>query len=159
LGSGVFTEVQEVPYCKAFGSCAFTAVRLSSDYLLTETLTFCIGQLIASTVSRFAFRYSIHIAEVARGPLLDFEIALLGKRWWRNQAKLMAADMMVHWLARIAWSPVGRNVVGVDSTPWLDPLALFTLLAVVEHGRIFKVRRVVVLRHRCFLSPKPNRIV
>jgi hypothetical protein len=34
-------------------------------YLTTETLTFCIGQLIAATVSRFAFRYSNHIAAVA----------------------------------------------------------------------------------------------
>jgi len=48
-GSGVFTRVQEVPICKAFGSCAFTADHRSSKYLLTETLTFCLGQLIAST--------------------------------------------------------------------------------------------------------------
>ena len=26
-GSGVFIGVQEVPHCKAFGSCAFTTVR------------------------------------------------------------------------------------------------------------------------------------
>jgi len=65
LGSDAFARVHEVPFCKAFGSCAFTAVRFSSKYLLTETLTFCFGQLIASTVSRFAFRYSNHIAEVA----------------------------------------------------------------------------------------------
>jgi hypothetical protein len=71
----------------------------------------------------------------------------------------MAADMMVHWLARVAWSPVGRNVIGVDSTPWLDPLALFTLLAVVVHGRIFKVRRVVVLCHPRFLSLGPNGMI
>jgi hypothetical protein len=71
----------------------------------------------------------------------------------------MAADMMIHWLARVARSPVGRNVVSVDSTPWLDPLALFTLLAVVVDGRIFKVRRVVVLCHPRVLSPKPDRIV
>jgi len=71
----------------------------------------------------------------------------------------MAADLMIHWLARFTWSPVGRNVIGVDSTRWLDFLALFTLLAVVVHGRIFKVRRVVVLCHPRFLSPKPNRIV
>jgi len=71
----------------------------------------------------------------------------------------MAADLMIHRLARIAWSPVGRNIVGVDSTPWFDLLALFTLLAVVVHGRIFKVRRVVVLRHPCFLSLGPNGIV
>ena len=92
----MFAGVQEVPIGKVFGSCAFTADYGSSKYLLTETPTFCIGQLIASTVSRFAFRYSNHIAAVARGPLLDFETALLGKRCWRNQAKLMAADTMIH---------------------------------------------------------------
>ncbi len=68
----------------------------------------------------------------------------------------MAADMMIHWLALVARSPVGRNVVGVDSTLWFDLLALFTLLAVVVHGRIFKVRRVVVLCHPRFLSLWPN---
>jgi hypothetical protein len=50
VGSGVFTRVHEVPICKAFSSCAFTADHNSSKYLLTETLTFCLGQLIASTV-------------------------------------------------------------------------------------------------------------
>ncbi len=45
---------------------------------------------------RFTFRYSNHIAPVAWKPLLDFETALLGKRCWRNQAKLMAADTMIH---------------------------------------------------------------
>jgi len=65
----------------------------------------------------------------------------VGKRCWRNQAKSMAADMKIHWLARVAWSSVGRNVVGVDSTLWFDFLVLFTLLAVVVHGRIFKVRQ------------------
>jgi hypothetical protein len=36
----MFTEVQEVPLCKAFGPGVFTAVRCDSEYLLTETLTF-----------------------------------------------------------------------------------------------------------------------
>src|ERR1035437_1265532 len=71
----------------------------------------------------------------------------------------MAVDLMSHWLARVARSPVGGNVVGVDSTLWFDLLAFFTLLAVVIHGWIFKVRRVVVLCHPRFLSPRPNRIV
>jgi len=39
LGSGVFTAVQRAPFCKAFGSGAFTANHSSSKYLLTETLT------------------------------------------------------------------------------------------------------------------------
>ena len=71
----------------------------------------------------------------------------------------MAADTMIHLLALVARPPVRWNVVGVDSTLWFDILALFTLLAVVVYGRIFKVRRVVVLCHPRFLSPKPNRIV
>ena len=40
LGSVTFTEVQEVPFCKAFHSCAFIADHGGSKYLLTETLTF-----------------------------------------------------------------------------------------------------------------------
>jgi hypothetical protein len=44
LGSVAFTEVQEVPHCKAFGSCAFTRNRMSSQYLLTETLTETLAQ-------------------------------------------------------------------------------------------------------------------
>ena len=42
LGSVTFTEVQEVPVCKAFHSRAFIADHVSSEYLLTETLTFSI---------------------------------------------------------------------------------------------------------------------
>jgi hypothetical protein len=64
-----------------------------------------------------------------------------------NPVRLMVVDLKSHRLARVAWSPVGRNVVGVDSTLWFDLLALFTPLAMVAHGRIFKVRRVVVLCH------------
>jgi hypothetical protein len=49
VGSVTFTEVQEVLFCKAFDACAFIADRVSSKYLLTETLTFRNGQLITST--------------------------------------------------------------------------------------------------------------
>ena len=41
--------VQEVLVDNAFSSCEFTTVRFNSKYLLTETLTFCSGQLIVST--------------------------------------------------------------------------------------------------------------
>src|ERR1035437_4355485 len=40
LGSGVSAGVQEVLVCKGFRSCEFASVRFSSEYLLTETLTF-----------------------------------------------------------------------------------------------------------------------
>jgi hypothetical protein len=39
LGSRMFTEVQEVPLCKAFGPGVFTAARCDSEYLL------CVQQL------------------------------------------------------------------------------------------------------------------
>jgi hypothetical protein len=71
----------------------------------------------------------------------------------------MAAVTMIHQLALVARSPVRWNVVGIDSAFWFDLLAPFTLLAVVVHGRIFKVRRVVVLCHPCFLSLGPNGII
>jgi hypothetical protein len=64
-GSGVFAGVQEVLFYNAFSSCEFTTARFNSKYLLTETLTFCSGQLIASTASRIAARYSTSIAAAA----------------------------------------------------------------------------------------------
>jgi hypothetical protein len=47
LVSVAFTEVQEVLFCKVFRSWAFIADHGSSEYLLTETLTFSMS-LIAS---------------------------------------------------------------------------------------------------------------
>lgn len=36
LGSVTFTQVQEVPFCKAFGPRVFAAVRCDPEYLPTE---------------------------------------------------------------------------------------------------------------------------
>lgn len=59
----------------------------------------------------------------------------------------MGNDTMIDRSAHFAKSPVGRKVVSIDSALRLDFLALFTLVAEVVHGRIFKARRVVVLGH------------
>jgi hypothetical protein len=65
----------------------------------------------------------------------------------------MGDYIMIDRSAHFAKSTVRRKVVGIDSALRLDFLALFTLLAVVVHGRIFKARRVAVLGHHYFLSP------
>jgi hypothetical protein len=49
--------VQEVLVDNAFSSCEFTTVRFNSKYLLTETLTFCSGQLIVSTADSHSDDY------------------------------------------------------------------------------------------------------
>jgi len=53
----VFTGVHEAPICKAFGSGAFTRNRSGSKDLLTETLTLCSGQLIASSAELHSDEY------------------------------------------------------------------------------------------------------
>jgi hypothetical protein len=59
----------------------------------------------------------------------------------------MGDYIMIDRSAHFAKSTVRRKVVGIDSALRLDFLALFTLRAVVVHGRIFKARRVAVLGH------------
>jgi hypothetical protein len=46
----MFTEVEEVPLCRAFGSRVFAAVRCDWEYLQAETMTFSMS-LIASESS------------------------------------------------------------------------------------------------------------
>jgi len=72
---------------------------------------------------------------------------------------VIAGDTLIDRSADFTWSPVARKVVGIDSAIRLNFLTLFALLAVVVNGRIFKVRRVVVLGHPCFLSPMSIRML
>jgi len=83
----------------------------------------------------------------------------VSKRQACHPTSLKGDDIMNDRSAHLARSPVRRKVVGIDSGLRLDLLALLTLLAVVVHGRIFKARRVVVLGHPRFLSPKSIRIL